>query len=431
MRKNILFSFCFLLVVIASASIASFAVSASERDIPVSYGIHIIAEESSMAMSGIKGNAIRFDADDFARAMNLSKVTSITVTEVPSTADGELLVGSTVVGKGQTVSASNISLMTYNARSEYSSAASFRFKVEDSAYDVRCDLYLLDSENRAPTLSALPENSLNVSTHKNITIYGTLPAYDPDGDETFIEVVSYPKSGILVMTDRQTGSYAYTPSANYTGKDSFTCVARDKYGNYSASCTVNLSVNKPSASVVYDDMVSSPMYNAAISVTEAGIMSGERVGNGCYFYPEKTVSRAEFLVMAMNAIGIKDLSDGVETVFFDDDDIPSYASGYIAAAYELGYIKGTYENGNLCYLPGDPVSRAEAAVIVCNMIDAATPTIAPTFNDSDDIPVFARSAVSSLSYMGILTAKNGNISANDDLTRAEAAQLLELMLSQK
>ena len=428
MRKNILFSFCFLLMIFTASSIAATAASPEDSSLPVSHGLYLIAEDNSMAMAGIKGNKISFDSDDFARAMNLSGVKSITVTEIPPIADGELLVGSTVINKGQTISGANISLMSYNAKSESATVSYFRFKVDESSYDVKCNLYMLDSVNHSPTLSVAPETSLNVSTHKNITLFGSLPAYDPDGDEIKIEIVSYPSSGILILTDKANGSYTYTPSSNFTGKDSFSYVARDKYGNYSASKTVNLTINKPSTSIEYVDMVSSPLYNAALSVTEAGIMSGTQIGEANYFYPSKTVSRADFLVMAMNSIGIKEVADSDKTVFYDDADIPEAAKGYIATAYELGYIKGTYEGDKLCFLPNDPISRAEAAVIVCNMIDVATPTITPTFNDSGDIPAFASSAVASLNYMGILQAENGNISANSDLSRGDAAKILSLVI---
>ena len=428
MRKNILFSFCFLIMVIIGTSTAALAASAAEPSVMLSPGLQVIADQSSMAMSGIKGNKISFDSDDFARAMNLSKLSSITVTEVPPVTDGELLVGSTVVNRGQTISAANLSLMSYNAKSQDISASYFRFKIGDSAYDIKCDLYMLDKENHAPTLNMTPSLSLEVSTHRNVTFYGTLGAYDPDGDETIIEVVSYPSNGVLTITDRSSGDYTYTPSQNYTGKDSFTYVARDKYGNYSASKTVNLSVNKPTTSVVYRDMEDSPFYNAALTMTEAGIMSGTQVGEGSYFYPAKTVSRSEFLVMAMNAVGIKDIPDASKTVFYDDADIPGYTKGYVFTAYELGYIKGEYVDGKLCFSPNDPITRAEAAVIVCAMIDAATPTVAPVFKDSNEIPAFANSAVCSLNYMGILSERNGNISANADLTRSEAAQILSLVM---
>ena len=428
MRKNIFISFCFLIMIIAGTFAASFAASAADEPLAVSHGIYVLAEENSMAMAGIKGNKLSFEADDFARAMNLAGVDSITVTEVPPSTDGELLVGSTVVGVGQKINRANIGLMSYNATSEAGATSYFRFKIGDSAYDIKCNLYMLDKQNYAPTLSVATETSLNVSTHKNIKLYGKLPAYDPDGDELKIEIVSYPKSGILVLTDKSSGSYIYTPTDGYTGKDSFTYVARDKYGNYSASKTVNLTVNKTSTSVVYNDMSDSPYYNAALSVTESGIMSGSQVGSYTYFYPEKTVSRGEFLVMAMKAIGIEEVADADSTVFADDADIKSDIKGYVATAYELGYIHGSPRDGKICFLPNEPITRADASVMVCNMIDAATPTITPSFKDSEDIPTYAKASVSSLSYMGILNTEDGNISAKSSLSRGDAAQILSVMI---
>ena len=170
------------------------------------------------------------------------------------------------------------------------------------------------------------------------------------------------------------------------------------------------------------------MYNSALSMTEAGIMSGTQVGGQTYFYPTNTVSRAEFLVMAMNSIGITEVADRESTVFADDADIPQSMKGYVAAAYELGYIKGTYVDSKLCFLPNEDITRAEAAVVICNMIDAVTPTVTPVFEDSDKIPAFAASAVNSLSYMGILTSENGNILPTSALTRADTAHLLCLVM---
>ena len=122
-------------------------------------------------------------------------------------------------------------------------------------------------------------------------------------------------------------------------------MVRDRYGNYSASATVNLRVTQQGTSIVYADMLDSAQYNAALALTEAGVMSGTQVGNQYFFYPEKSVSRAEFLVMAMNAAGIEALPACNTTVFADDDQIPPAMKSYVAAAYELGYVSGSLVDG--------------------------------------------------------------------------------------
>ncbi|MBO5682696.1 MAG: S-layer homology domain-containing protein, partial [Clostridia bacterium] len=97
-------------------------------------------------------------------------------------------------------------------------------------------------------------------------------------------------------------------------------------------------------------------------------------------------------------------------------------------AYQLGYIKGTYVDGKLCYLPNEAITRAEAAVIVANIIDAKAPAVTPVFADSSDIPVFARGAVASLSFMGVLSDDGGSIMASADLTRGDAAEILSRII---
>jgi hypothetical protein len=270
----------------------------------------------------------------------------------------------------------------------------------------------------------VPKSCLDVSTHRNITLHGNLPCYDPDGDETVIEIVSYPRSGILTLTDKKSGDYLFTPNENFSGKDSFTYVARDVYGNYSACAEVELTVSRPKTSIVYADMENDPAHNAALTMTEEGIMSGASVGSSSYFYPDKTVSRAEFTVMAMNALGISEPKNTSSTVFADDSSIPSSAKAYVANAYELGYIKGLYVDGKLCFEPDRAITRAEAAVMLGNMINASSPTIAPVFSDADAVPTWASHSLSALTAMGIMDTDGGNIDALASVTRADAAQML-------
>ncbi len=427
MKKRILSSFCLFVIVLAGIFSASLAASAAvaEESMAVSHALHILANDSSMAMAGVKGGRITFDAEDFARAMNLSSVESITITEVPPIADGELLIGTAVVNGKQTVSGANISRLTYSQKSDSGAASYFKFKTDDSPYEIRCELYMLDSVNRAPTLSVAPELTLDVSTHKNVKLYGTLSAYDPEGDDMRLEIVSYPKRGILTMLDSTEGSYTYTPAEDFTGADSFTYVARDKYGNYSAAKTVSLTVRSAAAAVEYEDLEGSPYHNAALTMAEYRIMGA---GEGSLFLPDGTVSREDFLIMAMRSVGMAEVTPASGTPFADTADMTDTGRAYVSAAYELGYIKGTYVGDTLCYLPNDPITRAEAAVIVANIIDAAAPAVTPVFADSDDIPTFASGAVASLNYMGILSDRGGSIMANADLTRGEAAEMLSLVI---
>ena len=425
--KKILFKRMAALVLAGGLSMAAMTVGADATgNIPVvSYGLSVLAAETDMAVMTLVGNDVTFSKDVFARALNLSNVKYITVCSLPDARDGALLLGSTRVAAGQTIAADNLSYMTFSPSTDESPIqSSFTFTANGGATPMVCNMYLLNRGNYTPTVSVASGLTLNVSTYKGLSAYGTLRAYDPDGDALTFEIVSYPENGSVRLTDRQLGSYVYTPNANYTGNDSFTYVARDKYGSYSAAATVNLNVALSGTSVTYEDMKGSQEYNAALTLTEAGIMSGVQVGNLYYFYPEQNVSRVEFLVMAMNAVGIHDVPDCDKTVFADDSEIPTTMKGYVAAAHELGYINGNEIDGKLCFSPNDSLTRAQASVILCNLIGLNKSAVTPTFADSSEIPTWASESIYSLNSAGILAATDGYIAPTANLTRAQTAHML-------
>lgn len=396
----------------------------------ISPGIFILAERSTMAKSGMRGSELCLNRDDFSRALNQRSVNEITFTSVPPVTDGKLLVGNTVIRSGQTVSGSNISLITFRAADDSLRDTSFTFRPNGEAYDLTCSLYFLDEVNYAPTVSIAPAVSLDVSTYENVTHYGKLSAFDPDGDECIYEIVSYPKKGLLTLSGDD-GEYIYTPLRNFVGKDSFCYVAKDKYGNYSSSAEVSVAVSRASLSSTFEDMDDSDAHSAAIKLSEAGIMSGTQIGDGYYFGPEKTVSRSEFVVLAMQTLGIKEVNNLRTSGFYDDADIPQSMRGYIAAARELDYVNGSYVDGELCFLPNENITRAEAAVIISRMIEASTPVIVPSFADAEDVPAFAQSSLSSLCAMGVIETENKKIEANEFMTRGDTAKMLVAVMRTK
>ncbi len=394
----------------------------------MSYGMSVLAAQTDMAVSGHLGNEVCFTAEDFARNLNLSQVDSITVRSLPADTAGELLLGSSRVAVGQTISAANIPYLCFVPCDETVSHAAFTFTANTLTSPIVCNVYLLAKENYTPTLSMASELSLNVSTYVEIQTHGTLSAYDPDGDAMVFEIVKYPQNGALRLTDRAAGTYIYTPNNDFSGTDSFSYVARDVYGNYSAARTVNLQVSVAGTAVRYTDMEGSSAAVAALRLTEAGVMSGRQVGNLYYFYPDESVSRVEFLVMAMHAAGITDVPTSKKTPFFDDADIPASMKGYVAAAYELGYISGTNVQGNTCFLPHEEITRAQAAVILDRIVGGSECEVIPTFADGSEIPAWAASAIYSLHAAGILTPSDGYMAPTEAVTREDTAQMLAAVL---
>jgi hypothetical protein len=251
-----------------------------------------------------------------------------------------------------------------------------------------------------------------------------LSACDPEGDEMTFEIVKYPTNGFVEITDRNLGTYIYTPSSSYTGNDSFCYVVYDKYGNYSAAAKVNLTVSAPGISTVYSDMIGNDLYSHAISMTENGLMNGIQVGDYYYFEAEREVSRAEFLITAMNAVGIKSVPDVESSGFYDDADISSEMKGYVALAYSKGYISGTKVDGNIYFLPDEKIKLSEAAVIISNMIGYAEAQVETVFADADKIPAWSERAIESLHTLGILEVPDKTVGADVVITRGSMAKLL-------
>lgn len=424
MKKAVRFLIWILVGALCLPLVGISGAAASVEPAVLSYGLCVLAAGTDVAVSAPIGNDVLFSADCFARGLNLPRVEYITVKSLPDPFKGELLLGSTRVAAGQTISGGNLALMNFSPATEEYIQASFTFTANGGNVPMICNIYLTGEINYTPTVSMASGLSLNLSTYEGLEVYGRLSGYDPDGDTLIFEVVSYPRNGSVLLLDRNEGKYVYRPSEGYVGSDSFSYVVRDRYGNYSASATVNLQITRSGSTVTYADMQGSHSNRAALAMTDAGIMSGTQIGDQCYFYPERTVSRVEFLVMAMNSIGICEVPACEQTVFADDHEIADSMKGYVAAAHRLGYVSGTLENGSLCFLPNGEITRAEAAVILSNLVGLCEVPVIPTFSDGSDIPVWARDSIYSLNAAGILVDRDGCIAPTAKLTRADTAELL-------
>ena len=397
----------------------------------LSQGVQILSASTEMAVWGPRGNDVLFEAEDFSRNLNLSTIHYITIVSLPNATEGELLMGSVCVNVGQVISGENIAHMCFSAADDSVTKASFTFSANGNATVMTCNVYLLNGMNYAPTVSMASSATLQMSTYRDSEMYGRLSAYDPDGDALVFEIVKAPANGSVLLIDRAEGTYVYAPRSGFTGSDEFSYVARDVYGNYSSVTTVKLQVMTSGTSITYVDMLDSKAANAALELTEAGIMSGAQIGNQHFFYPERTVTRAELLVMAMNAAGITDVPACETTGFDDDADIAPAMKGYVSAAYTMGYISGTLKDGKLCFLPNEEIMRAEAAVMLCAILEEESSGVIPTFADGAEIPVWAKESIYTLNVLGVMNATDGYISPTSALTREEAVLALQAVAKLK
>lgn len=418
-----LVSLCAIGAGAAEPTVVPIAASAA---VPLSPALHVLAGATDMRVATLVGNDYAFSKQDFARAMNLSSPEYITITKLPDPVEGALYVGSDGVVTGQTLRAADLSLLTYEPATDGVGQGSFSFTVNGSAYEIECIVYTLASINASPSTAAVPAQSGKLQVYANTPACGVLGGYDPEGDALTFEIVTYPQNGLLQVTDQATGAYTYVPGRDYVGADAFTYVLRDCYGNYSAAGTVSISVQTCTLSRSFDDLAGKDCETAAMRMCELGLMSGTQKGSLYCFEPERGVSRVDFLVTAMNAVGMR-CESVASTGFADDADIPDAMKGYVKTAYEKGYVDAVSEKGELYFKPNETLTRGEAAVILSNLIGYANQKVPTNFTDT--VPTFAEDALVSLYSLGILQTPDGSVQASATLTRSDLAMWLAKTIS--
>ncbi len=175
----------------------------------------------------------------------------------------------------------------------------------------------------------------------------------------------------------------------------------------------------------YEDMLEHwGAYSAGMLGAE-GIIIGEEIGGHFYFYPDKVLTRIDFIILANSIFGIK-TKDSLTGNPFSDTDVPSYMLRQAIAAYENGIITGTKQNGRLYLNPYDRLTRAEAAKILDNGLKLEHPATEPLdFADSSSIPAWAEQAVKNMEAYGIIKGYSDNtFRPYNAITKAQAAELL-------
>ena len=157
------------------------------------------------------------------------------------------------------------------------------------------------------------------------------------------------------------------------------------------------------------------------TLASMGIIAGYPDGT---FKPNANITRAEFVVMLIRALGLE--QDAVAANTFRDAAKVNWARGAIGAAYKAGLIFG-YSDGT--FDASQQITRAEVAVILSRVIYKAlmpvTLTNAADFADVATIPNWAKDAVKTAARGGLVRGFPGNVfRAGNMTTRAEVATML-------
>lgn len=175
----------------------------------------------------------------------------------------------------------------------------------------------------------------------------------------------------------------------------------------------------PSPTPSFRDMEGHWAQREVARLAERGVVSGFPDGS---FRPDEKVSRAEFVKLIAVAF---DLPRGSAPEFADvgaDD----WFAEYVGAASAAGMVTG---DENRRFMPGEPVTRQDAAVILYRCMGGAAEAGKVTFSDSGDISDYAGEAVGSLAAAGLVKGTGRNRFAPlECATRAQAAVMISNVL---
>lgn len=157
----------------------------------------------------------------------------------------------------------------------------------------------------------------------------------------------------------------------------------------------------------------------------SGIAAGYPDGT---FKPNRTVTRAEFIVMLMNALKPQD--GEAELTFSDAASIGPWAAKAVAQAVRAGMITG-YKDG--AFRPDAEITRAEMASMLAHALGLTLDENAATgFADDRNIPAWARGAAAAMKEFGIMGGTGSNrFDPAAKATRAEAVTVLLRLLEHK
>lgn len=339
-----------------------------------------------------------FSAADFAEGEE--EISGICITGLPASDAGTVMLGSRVLRSGDILTAQQVAQMTFaplqtreDKVAQVTYLPIFEDRVEAAAV---MTLSIRGKENKAPVAQ---DSALE--TYKNLSNEGKLLASDPEEQPLTYTLLRQPRRGTVEL--REDGSFTYTPKKNKVGVDSFTFTAADPAGNVSREATVTVQILKPVDAMLYRDTAGADCRFSAQWLRNTGLFSGEQVGGEAFFFPDKTVTRGEFLSMLVNLLEIP-----VEEV-----DAPDWVQPYLDAAIRSGLVTGwQQESFNMT----EAITGAETAVALQNALDL--PVGHEEIAYGEEVPTWAATSLAVMAENGV------ELTAEAPLTRAQAAQIL-------
>lgn len=392
--------FCVLLCVLF---LASFVSVAAESTAPVA---------TDFTKTQTKNSAIYFSAQDFAEHVTVPEGETIKLIKIVSVPDrGTLSYEDNPITEGQELSFDKLSTFLYTPEQDAAYDTSFTYQAH-SGGDLS-NIATITISITEPTTGPLHVEDSSISTKKNTPVTSTLVGRSDTEltQQPEFMIVDAPTKGKVDVTDVHSGAFTYTPFTDQLGTDSFTFkLVLSPYE--SAIGTVSIDINDtPDESLFhYADLGTHWAAYSAAMLVERNILIGEKIGNQYFYYPDKQLTRGDFVLLLTAAVGVDSLPEytGNER-FADEDEIPDYLVEAAYRAMEAGIINGIAQDGQIYFGANNSLMRVEALMMVNNAINPEYESnIDLDFADTDTIPAWALQAVKNMEGYGLIKGFDDN-----------------------
>ncbi|MCM3204954.1 S-layer homology domain-containing protein [Paenibacillus illinoisensis] len=187
-----------------------------------------------------------------------------------------------------------------------------------------------------------------------------------------------------------------------------------------------ISVEAAVSKQQFQDINTSYAKEAITHLVSEGIAAGT---SETRFEPKKAVTRAEFATFAVRLLGLKPVKNNISP--YSDTRTTAWYYGNVSAMTNLSILEG---KGQGTFQPNASITREEAAALLVRMLkqtSGSTGLLSTTYVDASDISVWAKPYVQEVYQLGLMRGSDGLFRPQDQVTREEAAVMLDAILQKK
>ena len=180
----------------------------------------------------------------------------------------------------------------------------------------------------------------------------------------------------------------------------------------------------------YNPMTFDDVNDESIFKDEIEFLAARKVTNGTgegIFSPDENLSRADFVVLMMRALGL-DLGDDVNLTDNFIDAGNTYYTDYLLRAKSLDIIEGMGDNK---FYPEKEITRQELYVVLYNFIEALDMDLIEkssneisSYLDYSQILPWASNSIQELLKTGLIESEDMTLKPNENIQRDEAVRMI-------